>query len=1079
MNIKNLEDLNVLGINRINPRSTFFGYETAEKAETYNRNFSKGFKLLNGNWKCMYSEHPDDFPDNFFSKEFDDTDWDLIYVPSNWQMEGYDKPWYTNVQYPFPVNPPHIPSLNPTMAYRRRFYMSSSDLDNTQYLKFEGVDSAFHVWINGKYAGYSQGSRIPSEFKINEYIVQGENTLCVLVHKWNVFSYLEDQDMWWLNGIFRDVYITSAPESHIYDIFAKTSLNETYKNGILDLKVDIINNTDASNMNRNDVNENNLNDFYLEIILKDRNSDKFLIKESYSLKENYNLNSSHKLENDTENNIKKYNFHYELENIMKWSAESPNLYELYVILKEKEKILQIVPLKTGFKKVEIKDGIMLFNGKYIMLKGVNRHESHPVYGRSVRTEDMLKDLKLMKEHNINAIRTSHYPDDPKFYDLCDEYGFYVIDEADLETHGFDIINKRNYLNNLEEWKPAFIDRAERMVERDKNHPSIIMWSLGNESGYGKNHAAMADYMKSRDDSRLVHYEGETREIFESNDGLPDRDPESSDVHSTMYTSIETMEKVAKLNFLKKPHIMCENLHAMGNGPGGIKELWELLYRERRLQGGFVWEWCDHGILQVDKNGEKYFAYGGDFGDTPNDGNFVVDGLVNPDRVPSPALAEYKKAIEPIKMTALNPEKTEYEVENRYDFINLDDFICSFDIKKDGKTIQSGYLENVSINPSEKGKIKININNSLLNRKGEYYIIFSWTLKKNIGLLKAGTELAFHQEKISEKFIEKNLDQMNIISSNNTDNDNNICLKNAPDMFDITETENELKIVFFNRQIIFDKNKGKIKSCCYDGIHIFEDGPILNLWRAPIDNDILGIEEFGAKKVLNHWKEKCIHLIQHNIRNFEISEKNENYIVINISADVAPPVIDWGYKVNYRYTVYRNGVVKMDISGKTYGNIPETLPRIGVIMNINKRFRNVQWLGLGPYETYIDSCSGAKFDLWNKKVEDMYTPYIFPQENGNRHNVKRFSLNDDRNVKICFETLDNKFDFGISEYTIENIEKAGHTYDLKKADFLQLKIDMEQYGLGSASCGEETLKKYRLSCKDFEFSFKFSVFSKDE
>ena len=1045
MNINNLEDLNILGVNRIKSRSTFFGYDSFEKAESYNRIFSEGFKLLNGNWKCMYSEYTNNFPDNFFTPEFDDTDWNTIYVPSNWQMEGYDKPWYTNVQYPFPVNPPHIPSLNPSMVYRRRFYMSISDLKNVQYLKFEGVDSAFHIWINRKYVGYSQGSRIPSEFKINDYIIQGENLICVLVHKWNVYSYLEDQDMWWLSGIFRDVYITSEPENHIYDIFAKTSLDETYKNGILDLEVDIINNK-------------NIKDLSIEILLKDKSTDYFLIKE------NYDLDSSIKSD---ENNIKKYNFHYEIKDILKWSAETPDLYELYITLKEKGNISQIVPLKTGFKKIEIKDGVMLFNGKYIMLKGVNRHESHPVYGRSVRIEHMIQDLKLMKEHNINAVRTSHYPDDPKFYDLCDEYGFYVIDEADLETHGFEFVNKRNYLNNLDEWKAAFKDRAERMVEREKNHPSISMWSVGNESGYGKNHAVMSDCIKSRDDSRLVHYEGETREIFESTDnGLPDRDPESSDVHSTMYTPIEILEKVAKLDFLQKPHIMCENLHSMGNGPGGIKDLWELLYREKRLQGGFVWEWCDHGILRTLENGEKYYAYGGDFGDTPNDGNFVVDGLVNPDRTPSPALAEYKKAIEPIKMYALNSEKTEYEVENRYDFINLNDFICSYDIKINGKTVQTGCLENININPSGKVKFKINIDNSVLNKDGDYYITFSWKLKKNIGLLAAGTELAFHQEKLSiNKHTEK------------TSCDDKIYLKNAPDIFDIVENKNELKISLFNKKIVFDKNTGKISAYCHDGVNIFKDGISLNLWRAPIDNDILGIEEFGAKKVLNHWKEKCINLIQHSLRNFKISEKTDDYVVIDVQTEVAPAVLDWGYNVTYKYKIDRKGTITLNIIGKTYGNIPETLPRIGVIMNLDKQFTDVHWLGLGPQESYIDSCSSVKFDLWHKKIKEMHTPYIFPQENGNRHNVKSFSLDSERNIGIYFESLDNKFDFSISEYTIENIEKAKHTYDLKKEDFLQLKIDMEQYGLGSASCGEETLEKYRLYCKDFEFSFKFCTFSK--
>ena len=368
-----------------------------------------------------------------------------------------------------------------------------------------------------------------------------------------------------------------------------------------------------------------------------------------------------------------------------------------------------------------------------------------------------------------------------------------------------------------------------------------------------------------------------------------------------------------------------------------------------------------------------------------------------------------------------------------------------------------------------------IKNSIFLTAGEKhnddsYIIFSWKLKKKIGLLEAGTELAFHQEKLPSP-------SNNLKECKNLQKTDNAFFERTSEKFDVIETETEVKIDFFNRQLIFDKNAGKIKAYYYDGVNVFQDGPMLNLWRAPIDNDILGLEEFGAKKVLEHWKEKNIHLLQHNIRSFEIIEKNHDYALINVSSEIAPPVLDWGYKTDYMYKIHRNGMISVKISGKLYGNAPETLPRIGVVMNIDKRFKNVKWLGLGPHESYIDSCSSVKFDLWERKIEDMHTPYIFPQENGNRHNVKSFSLEDERNIRMYFETLDEKFDFSISEYTIENIENAGHTYDLKKSDFLQLKIDMEQYGLGSASCGEEVLEKYRLYCKDFEFSFKFSVFSK--
>ncbi len=1087
-------DLNPAGKNRLKPRSTFFSYKNMENAELFERKKSLGFILLNGPWKCLYSEHPKDFPEGFYLPEFDDSQWDYITVPSNWQMEGYDKPWYTNVQYPFPVNPPLIPSVNPSMVYRKKFFINKDNKESFYNLKFEGVDSCFHVWINGVYAGYSQGSRIPSEFDITPHIVTGENNICVLVHKWNVFSYLEDQDMWWLSGIFRDVYITKSNKINIFDIFAKTSLKNDCKTGILSLEVDIRNLESIKNL------ENIADTLSLEILLKERKSRKKILSEKYFLQDIENIEE---ITSDYINgNIKRCKFTYEVSDILKWNAETPNLYELYIILKNSsqnsESILEVVPLKIGFKKVEIKDGVMLFNGKYIMLKGVNRHESHPIYGRNIKLHHMIEDMKIMKKHNINAIRTAHYPNDPKFYDLCDEYGFYIIDEADLETHGFEFTNQRNYLNNLDEWKTTYEDRAERMVERDKNHPSIIMWSLGNESGYGKNHEAMGKYIKERDDSRLIHYEGEAKEIFEANEGLPDRDPVTSDVCSTMYTSIATMEKLGDMNFLKKPHIMCENLHAMGNGPGGIKELWEVMYEKKRLQGGFVWEWCDHGILQQLPEGKTYFAYGGDFGDTPNDSNFVIDGLVNPERIPSVALLEYKKAIEPIKMYPLNRYKTEYEVENRYDFITLNDFVCSYQLKWEGKTIMSGTVEPVNIKPSERGKIHIDIDYSLLDKEKEYYLTFSWWVKKVCGLLEVGNEVAFHQEKILvdnlEDFKDKILLSEKLTRENTkhiTENcvtDENVASRyitngykvpdNTPDFFEVLQSQREITVRVSDSEIIFSKHTGEIKNYAFKGINIFKKGISVNFWRAPIDNDILGLEEFGAKKVLDYWKSKNIHLIQHRLVDITFSEKTDDFVKIQVNSVVAPPVLNWGFDIKYTYTIYRDGTVFLDIKGVPYGNFPETLPRIGVLSHLDKCFKSVQWYGLGPHESYIDSCSSAKFDLWGKTVEEMYTPYIFPQENGNRHKVKRFSLTDERNIILSFESLKKEFDFGISEYSIESLQMAKHTYDLKKENFIQMTIDMAQYGLGSASCGEEPLEKYRLYCKDFHFSFKFKTESVD-
>ncbi|WP_331279637.1 glycoside hydrolase family 2 TIM barrel-domain containing protein, partial [Oceanivirga salmonicida] len=584
----------------------------------------KGYINLNGIWDFEY--------ENKKTK---------IQVPSCWQLHGFDKPWYTNVQYPFPCLPPIIPQNNPTGIYERTFIINK--INKRETLVFLGVDSSFHVYINNKLVGYSQGSRETSEFDITNFLVIGENNIKVVVYKWNVFSYLEDQDMWWLSGIYRNVYIVSNYITE--DIFTKTTLDDTYNHGILDLELK----------------------FYEKV----KNINIYLGDKKYK----YEINSKYFREKII------------VENCLKWSAEIPNLYDFKLeILDKNDNIIEIIEQKIGFRSVELKDSVVLINGQYVKFKGVNRHEFNAITGRTLSIDDMVKDLEIFKENNINAIRTSHYPNDPRFYELCDKYGFYVINEADLETHGLDIINQRNSLNNDPKWEKAFLDRMIRMVERDKNHPSIIFWSLGNESGYGINHAKMAEYAKKRDDSRLIHYEGETREIAETNKEnqfIPTEDPISSDVHSGMYTPIKELEKIAKITKFKKPYILCEHLHAMGNGPGAVKDVWDVIYSSKRLQGAFIWEWCDHAILIDGK-----YMYGSDFGQEVNDGNFVVDGVVFPDRTPSPALSEYKKALEPIKIYKKN---NKYYIENRYDFLNTDSLDFEVRVYEEEKIIYENHF----------------------------------------------------------------------------------------------------------------------------------------------------------------------------------------------------------------------------------------------------------------------------------------------------------------------------------------------------------------------------------------------------
>lgn len=1021
--------------NRLKSRSYFFNYESMEKAKTFKEELSIGYQTLNGNWKFKLFDFIAQVPDADEISE-DYKKWGRIKVPSNWQMQGYDKPWYTNVIYPFPVVPPHIPSENPVGVYVREFKRKQY-LDKTM-IRFEGVDSAFELWLNGEYIGYSQGSRLPAEFDITDKLLDN-NIIIVKVYKWNTCSYIEDQDMWWLNGIFRDVYLVSKADNSISDIFVKAGLDNDYTNGILNVEIETFG-----------------DDIEVEISMHERN--KKVVEYSYGKDEldDYRV----------ENKENTFNFIETIKDVKKWNAEEPNLYQLFVKIISKGKILEIIPLNIGFRKVEIKDGVVLLNGKYVMFKGVNRHESNPITGRHISVKDMEKDLKLMKEHNINAIRTAHYPDDPKLYSLCDKYGFYVIDEADLETHGFDLLNKRNYLNNLPEWRDAFLDRMIRMVERDKNFPSILFWSLGNESGYGVNHALMGEYAKERDDSRLVHYEGEVREIEEGNNGSIEKDPVTSDVHSTMYTKIEKMDNYGTRTYLQKPHIMCENLHAMGNGPGGIKELWEVFYKHRRLQGGFVWEWCDHGILQ-EKDGEEYYAYGGDFGEYPHDGNFVIDGLVNPDRTPSPALLEYKKAIEPVKIRLVKKDNTknryEFEIENRYNFINLSNLEFYYSYNCDGNVLLKDTLIEVpNIEAGNTGKITINIPNingneaDSLKSFGEYYITISVKTKNNYGLVRKEHEVAWSQFIVKEKDIRINVE-------------------NTSEEFEITQKYGNTIIRNSNITLHFDDNRGRIHSLEYNGNKVIENGngPVVNFWRAPIDNDNLGIEEFGEKSVSKDWRMLGIHAMQHRIDEVKV-EKEANDIKIKVKAFVAPAILSWGYSVEYVYFIRNNGIVEISINGKAYTDYikatPISLPRIGVVMNINKKYKKLEWYGLGEQESYVDSREAKKIGIWNKKAKDMYTKYIFPQENGNRHNTRWLNISNNKKGILIRSLNNNLFDFGISEYSIDNLDKATHTYELEKLDTLQVTIDKVQYGLGSASCGEGVLDKYKLGFEDFKFDF---------
>lgn len=1029
--LKDWENHKLLHRNRLTARSYFLPFSDEHSALTYERGNSPYFQLLNGEWAFHYAPTPHHAPAEFYKEGFDASHWDRLSVPSCWQMHGYGKPHYANVVFPYPIDPPRIPTENPTGSYRREFFIPESWHGHQITLHFEGVDSAYHVWVNGQEAGFSKGSRLPAHFDITNALRPGSNILAVQVYQWSDGSYLEDQDMWYLSGIFRDVYLIASPHVRLQDYFVRTELDSQYHDAVLKLTAQIANaNSFAA-------------DCRLELTLLDAD---------YAKVEGGKIVNHVALSADA-NHLCEDELH--VSNPHKWSAESPYLYHLLMKLTDAQgNILQVVSVRVGFRSVELKDGNLLVNGAAVMFKGVNRHDHHPDWGRTIPYETLIQDVLLMKRFNINAVRTSHYPNDPRFYDLCDIYGLYVIEEADLECHGFKYYEPSNYLSDHPEWREAYIDRVERMVRRDKNHPSIILWSLGNESFYGSNHKALYDWVQNYDPTRLVHYEGDIQ-------------AESADVFSTMYTPIHKLAALGERDDLGKPHILCEYAHAMGNGPGGLKEYWETFYAHKRLQGGFVWEWIDHGIRQVSETGEEYFAYGGDFGEKVNDSNFVIDGLIYPDRTPSPGLYELKKAIEPVVVEAVNWVEGTFRLKNRFDFVSLGHLQLVWSIEVDGKAIHSGTQAVKDIPPGKSDTVTVPYKlPALLAAGADYWLNLSFILASDTLWAKAGHEIAWAQFELPQKsdaitpFPDSRFGKMNI-----------------------NETANELTISGTDFQLVFDKVYGVLSEWIYAGKSLIERGPKLDFWRAPTDNDLRALGDWRwAPQVENRasiiWKNMGVHWLQQRIDGMSWRlDANNSTIQIECRTRVAPPILGWSINSTYRYTIYSSGDVLISVNGVPQGDYPKTLPRIGLQLVLKNELEQVSWYGLGPGEAYNDTRMANRYGIYNKTVQELFTNYVYPQENGNRMDVRWAAFTDNRGTGLL-AAGDPQFDFTARKFSADDLEKAKHTYDLKERDRIFLNLDLAQNGIGSASCGPDVFPQYLLYTKEFTFNVRLTPFSAD-
>lgn len=1009
--MKTWENHQIDGINRMPARAHFLTFPSKEKALLNNNRYTHAFKNLNGVWKFMFLDAPEYSPEGFFNSDFDVTKMDDITVPGNWQLQGYGKMHYSDLWYNFPINPPYVPTENPTGIYKRTFFVEESYRDKKIIIRFCGVDSAYHLWINGKEVGYSKVARNESEFDITDLIRVGEeNDVTVRVYQWSDGTYLEDQDMWWESGIFRDVELIGVPKDGINDYKVIADLDDEYKNGIFKVEA-FLRTTKEVNVTFElvDAGENTV--FTKTVVAKEG---KACIDEVIA-------------------------------DVNHWTAETPYLYKLFMTVEDDGRIIEGIPQNVGFRNIRLNGETFLVNGVAIKFKGVNRHDYSPQNGRVVSREEIEKDIILMKQFNINAIRTSHYPNSYYLYDLCDEYGMYLIAETDLECHGFELTGDYKWITDDPSWELAYVSRMTRMIERDKNHPAIIFWSLGNESAFGCNFRKMTDVAHEMDPTRLVHYEG-------------DFDVESADVYSTMYTWIENPKKPYLMKDIieksKKPHIHCEYCHAMGNGPGNLKDYQDLVYAHDKLQGGFVWEWFDHGIESFTESGEKYYRYGGDFGDDPSNKDFCIDGLIMPDRTPSPGLYEYKKVIEPITTTDIDIQKGIINLLSRYDFANLDRFNLVYKVMEDDVILQTGFMAVPSIEARANKDITLPYDLSVIKVKpgAHYYVNISYQLREDTSYASSGHELATAQ-------FELPLYKEGI-------------MVRPEGILNVEKEHTTLHVKGANFSLDFNLVNGNLMNIVRDGMQVLSKGPRLTLWRAPISNDMEIIDKL--KKVY------FLHLEHEVVMNIDYHMEG-NILKVEVDTINSTTNSAWHFKTKYVYTVCPSGDILIDVEGTPSGRVdlaPDMLPRIGVSMHLDKSMEHVRYFGMGPGENYADSKEAAQMGLYANTVDGLFTNYVIPQENGNHMGCKWVSMTNDRGMGLLAST-EGDFNFSASWYEDKDLDDAKHTCDLVKRDYIVFNVDYKQNALGTNSCGQWQLDKYRAKFEDFKLSFRLTPFNNKE
>ncbi|CAN6651374.1 hypothetical protein TRVA0_025S00562 [Trichomonascus vanleenenianus] len=972
--------------------------------------------VLNGEWKFHYSESP------LLAPGYNDSvEWGTINVPGHWQLQGYGRPQYTNTVYPIPVNPPFVPSENPTGTYYRTFEIPQDWAEGAEIrLRFDGVDSAFFVSVNGQEVGYSQGSRNAAEFDVSKFVHRDqENHVVVSVLQWCDGTYIEDQDQWWLSGIFRDVTLLAfSSEAHVEDFWISTVFDKEYDNATCTVELYLAGGADN-----------------VKFELRD---------ESGSL-----VHQSTVVGKD----LKKHEF--TVSSPQKWTAESPYLYKMTISVEASGKTVHEVVQSVGFRQVEMINGNITVNGKAILFRGVNRHEHHPELGRAVPLEFAKRDLLLMKQHNFNALRCSHYPCDPRVYELCNEIGLWVMNEADLECHGFydtlalprDIpevvdyeVRKKmifpqaaEFTSNNDEWTEAYLDRARQLVYRDRNHPSVIIWSLGNESFFGNNHKLMYDLIKKVDPTRPIHYEGDMK-------------AEIADMHSKMYPPFEMLQEfiVEHGDNFEKPMILCEYVHAMGNGPGAAKEYQDLFYSHRILQGGFVWEWANHGLLTKDKNGTEYYGYGGDFGEYPHDGVFVMDGLCDARHRPTPALINMKKIVEPVRVE-FDVSKKSINITNLHDFIDVSHLVADWkvsghavDAHKEQKSVSHGSLDLPAISAWETASLDLPV---LPESDDETWITVTLRLKEDTSWASAGHVISWGQAQL---------------------NKGKIAVEAAKTLGSFNVDETAATIIFSTNdsRLVFDKIKGRIESWTINSQPVIVKGTNrLTFWRAPTNNDT-PVDEV-------YWKRYGLDKLTHSVRAVRVVGSGE----VVVESHISPPILGWGIIAKTSYKLIEGGL-DIDTSLVPFeiqpGLLPTTLPRVGWEFAVPEQYDSCEWFGLGPHESYADK-KAIQVGQYKLKVSEMDYSYEYPQENGNRSETRWAWIGDGAQGLIVTMAENNEpKNFGFKASNELGVEEAKHPHEVARGPKF-IRLDYAQHGLGTRSCGPGVRQEYMLECKEMTFT----------